>query len=308
MRGISGWGRAASLLGIADHGDRIGSSLDAQWLRHRIYELTERKLTVDVREADLDGCRILVLATHEAIEPVRYRGRITWRVDHNCVEVDAPTWHSGRLHRSGFDWPGLPSGHTLEDVRPVAVELASRYLRLRGGPSDLELAEAAPPDLIRRLHLADGEGRLTNAGSLLFVATPHIGIDYIRRDVAGGDSRNRIRGSGPLLERFPAGAGSGRASQPAAAPGYGSGRPDGVSVLSVAVLGFNAVSSRATASDGSSKTASIRARSSGSPQTASSALVSGLADASWLVVGRVGTGTRKNDIVIRYIIATYHAQ
>ena len=59
-----------------------------------------------------------------------------------------------------------------------------------------------------------------------------------------------------------------RPSEPVAALGYGSGRPDGVSVLSVAVLGFNAVSSRATASDGSSKTASIRARSSGSPQTA----------------------------------------
>ena len=207
-------GGGAIVLGIADDGDRIGSSLDAQWLRHRIYELTERKLTVDVREADLDGCRILVLATHEAIEPVRYRGRITWRVDNNCVEVDASTWHSGRLHRSGFDWSGLPSGHTLEDVRPVAVELASRYLRLRGGPSDLELAEAAPPDLIRRLHLADGEGRLTNAGSLLFVATPHIGIDYIRRDVPGGDSRNRIRGSGPLLEQIHEAERAGEAANP----------------------------------------------------------------------------------------------
>ena len=220
-------GGGAIILGIADDGDRIGSSLDAQWLRHRIYELTERKLTVDASEAALDGCRILVLATHEAIEPVRYRGRILWRVDNNCVEVDASTWHSGRLHRSGFDWSrvgdidevgpftdsgrlhrsgfdwsGLPSGHTLGDVRPVAVELASRYLRLRGGPSDLELTEASPRDLIRRLNLADGEGRLTNAGSLLFVATPCIGIDYIRRDVPGGDSRNRVRGSGPLLEQI----------------------------------------------------------------------------------------------------------
>ena len=207
-------GGGAIVLGIADDGDRIGSSLDAQWLRHRIYELTERKLTVDVREADLDGCRILVLATHEAIEPVRYRGRIMWRVDNNCVEVDASTWHSGRLHRSGFDWSALPSGHTLSDVRPVAVELASRYLRLRGGPSDLELAEAASPDLIRRLNLADGEGRLTNAGSLLFVETPCLGIDYIRRDVPGGDSRNRIRGSGPLLEQIHEAERAGEAANP----------------------------------------------------------------------------------------------
>ncbi len=195
-------GGGAIVLGIADDGERIGTNLDAAGLRRRIYELTDSKLTVDVREADLDGCRILVLATHEAIEPIRYRGRIRWRVDAQCVEVDASTWHAGRLHRSGFDWSAQPSGHTLEDVGPVAVELAGRYLRLRGGPSDLELAEASAPDLVRRLNLADGDGRLTNAGSLLFVATPCVGIDYMRRDVPGGDSRHRVRGSGPLLEQI----------------------------------------------------------------------------------------------------------
>ena len=207
-------GGGAIIVGVADDGERIGSDLDVQWLRHRIYELTERKLTVDVREAVLDGCRILVLATHEAIEPIRYRGRILWRINDNCVEVDASTWHSGRLHRSGFDWSGQPSGHTLEDVRPVAVELAARYLRLRGGPSDLDLAEASTPDLIRRLNLADGEGRLTNAGSLLFVATPSVGIDYMRRDVPGGDSRIRIRGEGPLLEQIHEAERAGEAANP----------------------------------------------------------------------------------------------
>ncbi len=52
------------------------------------------------------------------------------------------------------------------------------------------------------MNLVDGEGRLTNAGGLLFVATPDIGIDYVRREVPGGDSRIRIRGSGSLLEQL----------------------------------------------------------------------------------------------------------
>ncbi|MDE0643071.1 MAG: putative DNA binding domain-containing protein [bacterium] len=195
-------GGGAIILGVADDGTRIGSDLNAQWLRHRIYELTERKLTVDVREVVLDECRLLVIATHEAIEPIRYRGRLRWRVNDNCVEVDPSTWHAGRLHRSGFDWSGQPSGHTLADISPVAAEIASRYLRQRGGPSDLELAEASVPDLVRRLNLADAEGILNNAGSLLFVATPHIGLDYLRRDVPGGDSRQRVRGEGPLLQQI----------------------------------------------------------------------------------------------------------
>ena len=195
-------GGGAIILGVADDGTRIGCDLDGEWLRRRIFELTQRELTVDVREAVLDGFRILVIATHEAIAPVRYKGRITWRVGAACVEVDASTWHSGRLHRSRFDWSGLPSGHSLSDVRPVAVELARRYLRLRGSPTDLELAEVPQADLLRRLNLVDSDSQLTNAGSLLFVATPCIGIDYIRRDVPGGDSRHRVRSAGPLLEQI----------------------------------------------------------------------------------------------------------
>ena len=73
-------------------------------------------------------------------------------------------------------------------------------LRLRRGFSDLELADEPAPDVIRRLNPADGEGRLTNAVGLLLVATPCVGIDYMRRDVPGGDSRHRVRclNSGPL--------------------------------------------------------------------------------------------------------------
>ena len=41
--------------------------------------------------------------------------------------------------------------------------------------------------------------RLTNAGSLLFVETPWPGVDYIRRDMPGGDSTLRVEGAGPLL-------------------------------------------------------------------------------------------------------------
>ena len=195
-------GGGALIVGVADDGTRIGTELDAEWLRHRIYELTDRKLTVDAREAILAECRILVLTAHEAVEPIRYGGRIRWRVDTNCVEVDASTWHTRKLHNSGFDWSEQPSGHTLDDVSPVAAEIARRYLRQRGSPTDTELAEAPVADLIRRLNLADSSSRLTNAGSLLFVATPYPGIDYIRRDTPGGDSRNRIRSTGPLLEQI----------------------------------------------------------------------------------------------------------
>lgn len=122
----------------------------------------------------------------------------------------------------GVDWSAQPSGHSLTDVDPVAAAIARRYLHARAAdagadrriPSEpapagdlslasaadpLDLAEASDRDLIRRLNLVAGESRLTNAGSLLFVATPHVGVDYIRRDQTGGDSTHRIEGTGPLL-------------------------------------------------------------------------------------------------------------
>ena len=192
-------GGGAIILGVADDGTRIGTSLKREWLRYRIWELTDRKLTVAVRVAELDRCRLLVLSTHEAIEPIRYEGRIRWRVDDNCVEIDPTTWHNRRLYSLGYDWSAQPSGHTLSDISPIAVEIARRYLRRSNHRDATDLADASDEDLIRRLNVVDGSDGLTNAGSLLFVGTPDIGLDYIRRDVPGGDSINRVRGRGPLL-------------------------------------------------------------------------------------------------------------
>lgn len=189
------------MLGVADDGTRIGTELEPEWLRHRIWELTEHRLTVDVRVVDLEGTRILVLSTHEAIEPIRHEGKIKWRIDDHCVEVDATTWHAGKLQRSGVDWSAQPSGHTLADVSPVAVEIARRYLKAAGDEAALDLAAAPDEDLLRRLNVVTGDGTLTNAGSLLFVGSPDVGLDYIRRDVPGGDSTNRVRSASPLLEQ-----------------------------------------------------------------------------------------------------------
>ena len=191
-------GGGAIILGVSDDGARIGTSLDAEWLRHRIYELTQRKLTVAARELLLDGRRLLVLSTPEAWEPIPYRGRILWRLNDNCVEVDLTSWHDRRTLRSGFDWSAQPSSHTLADLDGAAVEIARRYMRENGdgGRDDTSLAAATSEDMVRRLNLVDADGRLTNAGSLLLVGTPEIGVDYIRREVSGGDSTHRVPRAG----------------------------------------------------------------------------------------------------------------
>ena len=198
-------GGGAIILGIADDGTGIGTELDAEWLRHRIWQLTDGKLTVTIREVLLSKVRLLVLTTHEAIEPIRYHGRVKWRVNDNCVEIDPTTWHTHKLQRIGYDWSAQSSGHTSADASPVALDISRRYLQSAAAAGDdaaQELAAASDNDLLRRLHLIDSDGHLTNAGSLLFVGTPDIGIDYIRRDFPGGDSTNRVRTNRPLLEQI----------------------------------------------------------------------------------------------------------
>lgn len=197
-------GGGAIILGLADDGQRIGTEIDAEWLRHRIYELSERRLTVDIRAGDLDGTRILVLKTSHAIEPIRVRGKITWRVNDNCVEVDAATWFSHQFQRIGVDWSALPSGRRLAEASPAAIEVARHFLDQAASIGDQaaqSLRQASDADLIRRLNLVDGDDVLTNAGALLFVGTQHEGIDYVRRVVAAGDSTNRIRSTRPLIQQ-----------------------------------------------------------------------------------------------------------
>jgi ATP-dependent DNA helicase RecG len=197
-------GGGALILGVADDGKRIGTSLDAEWLRRRIFKLSDRRLTPEVREGDLDGTRLLVLVVPEAVaEPVRWKRRIYQRVERQSVEVDPNSWHSGQFQRRGYDWSAQSSGYGLEEARPAALEAARRFLRQAVDDRNaLELAAATDADLLRRLNVVDGQGALTNAGSLLFVDTPGSPIDYQRRDHPGGDSLIRILRDGPLLTQL----------------------------------------------------------------------------------------------------------
>jgi ATP-dependent DNA helicase RecG len=190
----------AIIVGISDRGDRIGTELDSEWLRHRIWELTEQRLTTTVRAVEFEGHRLLVLSTHQAIEPIRYEGRIKWRVDDHCVEIDPSSWHSGRIQQTGVDWSAQQSGHVIADASPIALEISRRYL-IEAGDDSADLAAASDSDLLRRLNVALGDNHLTNAGSLLFVETPTVGIDYIRRDHPGADSTARMHSERSLLEQ-----------------------------------------------------------------------------------------------------------
>lgn len=196
-------GGGALLLGAADDGTLIGTSLDLDWLRHRVYEITDRALTVDVHEVEINAVRLLVIRAPQAIEPIKVRGRLRWRVDDHCVEIDPATWHARRMIRTHFDWSAQASHVPAEQARASAAETARQFLRDSGEAHAVDLAGQPTPELLRRLNVVTGDGHLTNAGVLAFVGRGEPGLDYIRRDVPGGDSRQRVfRGERGLLEEI----------------------------------------------------------------------------------------------------------
>lgn len=185
-------GGGALILGVADDGKLIGTALDTEWLRYRVYQLTQQTLTISTVATTINGTRILVITAPQAIEPIRWRGKVNWRVDDKCVEVDPATWHTKRMIRTNYDWSAEPSNVATEQVREAAVDIARRFLRDSGEQHASELAAERTPDLLRRLNVVTGEGMLTNAGVLAFVGRGEPGLDYLRRDHAGGDSRQRV--------------------------------------------------------------------------------------------------------------------
>lgn len=133
-------GGGALIVGVADDGTVIGTDLDTEWLRRRLYELTDRQLTCDIATRTLRGQRIIVLRCPEAVEPIRVAGKVKWRVDDACVEVDAASWHDRRNRRIGYDWSTTSSGHPLSAARAAALERARDYLRASGEEPALDLA------------------------------------------------------------------------------------------------------------------------------------------------------------------------
>ena len=138
-----------------------------------------------------------------AVEPIRIKGRIHWRVNATCVEVDAATWHVRRMQALNYDWSGDESATPTSAARPQALAVAKDFLRESGEPAAEELAQVPDAQLLRRLNVATADGMLTNAGVLAFVGRGDPCLDYFHRNVAGGDSTARVRRSNrSLLEEL----------------------------------------------------------------------------------------------------------
>jgi len=183
-------GGGALVLGVEDRTGRVvGTELDADWLRHRVFERVEVAPAIEERHAG--GGRLLVIYVAEAREPVEDPDRrIRWRVGDHCVPVDRAEWWLRRQERAGLDVMAAATERTVDDVSPGALLVARRYLAASDQAAGEEYGILSSHELLRRLGVLRPDGALTQAGVLVFCPAPRTLIELSRLDVVGGDVLN----------------------------------------------------------------------------------------------------------------------
>lgn len=190
-------GGGALIVGVDGRtGDIIGADTDPEWLRTRIYQLTERRLTVNIRVAEVRGERILVITVPQAVEPVPFQGKYAHRQGPNCVPVTSTELLQGLFARVAADPSYQRSGTLVDDVSPRTEAV----LRDRLARTDPDKAALSLRDLLARLGLVfEDTDHLNEAGRILLATSEQPSLDYTYRDVPGGPSRTRIHDSGRSL-------------------------------------------------------------------------------------------------------------
>lgn len=182
-------GGGALVVGIENGtGDLLGTELDPEWLRQQIYRRID--VAPDIEEVIEQGIRLLVIYVAEAREPVEDTGdRLRWRVGDASVPVDRGEWWTHRQGRAGWDPMARTTELGPEDVAPGALAVAREYLSRRdvSDETQQDLATAPTSDMLRQIGVLTVDGRLTEAGALLFCPSPRPWITWTRLDVEGGD-------------------------------------------------------------------------------------------------------------------------
>lgn len=183
-------GGGAIVVGVDDRSGRLlGAALDADWVRHRVYELVD--VAPSVEERSVQGARLLVLYVAQANEPVEgVDGRIRWRTGGHCTPVDrAEYWHS-RQRQAGWDQMAEATRRTESDVSLGAVVAARRYLTSgtrEPGTDGIDFSGLATRDLLTRLGVLNPDGYLSGAGALMFCPSDRAHVTLSVLDVEGGE-------------------------------------------------------------------------------------------------------------------------
>jgi ATP-dependent DNA helicase RecG len=166
----------------------VGTRLEVDPTRLRVFELTEPGLVVGVERLSRLGRDLLVLDVPISPTVHAVGGRCTERIGSACEPMSPERIATVVGDRRGEDWSGTDSGVGVAAVDPVAMALARAFLDRVPDPTRRSFARQTDSDLLRSLGVLTEHATLTNAAALLFTAalplTEQIAYVY-RRSPAG---------------------------------------------------------------------------------------------------------------------------
>lgn len=181
----------------------VGTFLDLDWLRRRIYVLTQPNFSIDViEELTEHGKRLYVINVAPALSEIRSGGKLRTRIGTDCLELEGDRAREFLERWRSYDWSAEASSERLSACDRGALESAHRhYLGAQGRPAGSDV------ELLRRLGVAmddQDDPQLNQAGAVLLCRyeTDVERLDVRVIDVEGAASAKREILKAPIITAF----------------------------------------------------------------------------------------------------------
>lgn len=195
------------VLGVSDKlrgpAAMIGTTLDAERVRQRIFELSRPHLLVDVRRPR-EHPKLLVISVPQSPEiHSDTQGRAYRRINKSCLPMTPDQQARLREEKQGFDWSAQDSGTASAEAAPEAMS-AARALVGQFTDERRRLAGLGDADLLGALGALADRKSLNRAGALLFCrkGLEHHEIIYQYRPTPGGEPQVAARVAPPFVLGF----------------------------------------------------------------------------------------------------------
>jgi ATP-dependent DNA helicase RecG len=183
----------------------VGSTIDANVMKQKIFEQTNPHLAVDVESFEFRGTRLLVIRAPESPEiHADTQGRAPRRINRDCMNMSPAEQVRHREDRRGIDWSAAASDRAPTDVSRRALDVARDLLARHPSPERQALARRQDPELLVELGALRQDDRLSRAGEVLFCSTAD-GSDrlvYLYRETPGGEPTELRRFGDPLIVAY----------------------------------------------------------------------------------------------------------
>lgn len=194
------------IIGVDDKstGDEafVGTMLDPEKTRHRIYEITRPELVVYAQELSGYPKRLLLIRVPESTQVHSANGKVpTERIEDKCEPMEGNRIAVVTAHKTGRDWSAQTSTVSASEVDPVAMQVARSMLGRARNAGSRRLADASDIDILRATGVVLDDQCLTNAGALLFTRAyaDRTLIAYVHRRTPAGQLTANEQLTGPLV-------------------------------------------------------------------------------------------------------------